>query len=271
MEGYVRYPPSAPQFNDNVVGSVMQRLRPTPGYLAAADTGESMGTQYSFQHLRQELWSFSTRNQGELIARSRNELGETHQEDTTPPPGETMSSSGRTGKAQQWSGSRRPLLADAEDRATRSFMKETKATHETMSDPALAEKLRLRELRRLRQIRYRKKKDNCMHSLEGETAQLMREIEQLEQRRRSVTSSIPEEKSVWNVAVEYFRFFRYGLPPSPQSQSPSRPHSSVHLHFLRATMTQDVVFNAERGVEAVMRTWIIFRVGLHTLRWNLSA
>ncbi|KAG6614083.1 bzip transcription factor [Phytophthora cinnamomi] len=79
---------------------------------------------------------------------------------------------------------------------------------------AAAEKTRLRELRRVRQIRYCKKKEDYMHTLEDETRQLRDEIEQLEQRRRSASAAIPAKESAWSMAAEYFRLFRYGLSES---------------------------------------------------------
>ncbi|EGZ16335.1 hypothetical protein PHYSODRAFT_506493 [Phytophthora sojae] len=126
-----------------------------------------------------------------------------------------------------------------------------------MAELATAEKLRLRELRRERQIRYRKKKENYMHSLEDETRQLRDEIEQLEQRRRSVSAAVPAIESAWRVAAEYFRLFRYGVSEASVSvsSSSSEAQPSAQLNFLRASMTADVAFNGERGAEVMLRTW----------------
>ncbi|KAL3657586.1 hypothetical protein V7S43_017553 [Phytophthora oleae] len=60
----------------------------------------------------------------------------------------------------------------------------------------LSEQQRLRELRRLRQIRYRKKKDEYASSLEEHTRDLQTEIDKLEQRRRSVSSAVPTTEHV---------------------------------------------------------------------------
>ncbi|KAG6614079.1 bZIP transcription factor 1 [Phytophthora cinnamomi] len=116
-----------------------------------------------------------------------------------------------------------------------------------------------REIRRLRQIRYRKKKDDYANSLEEETRVLEQQIEKLEQRRRSVAEAVPTEKTLWNVAVEYFRLFRYGLrEPMLARQTAQDIQPCAQLDFLRSTMAPDVLFNAGRGVEAIMRNWKYF-------------
>ncbi|KAK1935471.1 bZIP transcription factor 1 [Phytophthora citrophthora] len=112
-----------------------------------------------------------------------------------------------------------------------------------------AQKTHEREIRRLRQIRYRKKKDDYAAQLEGETEKLQKEIQKLEQRRRAVFSAFPSNKTLWNVAVEYFRLFRYGLPGSAHSEQ---------FKFLRESMAPTVLFNAGRGVDSVMRNWKYF-------------
>lgn len=78
----------------------------------------------------------------------------------------------------------------------------------------LSEKERMRELRRTRQLRYRKKKEKHTIDLEEETRRLREVIEELEQRRRSVSSTIPAETNTWSVVAEYFRLFRYGMHQS---------------------------------------------------------
>ncbi|POM75322.1 Hypothetical protein PHPALM_7589 [Phytophthora palmivora] len=118
-----------------------------------------------------------------------------------------------------------------------------------------------REIRRMRQIRYRKKQQDYMVTLEEENRQLQHEIQTLEQRRRAIASAIPSEKTLWNVAVEYFRLFRYGLRASDlpkQSSNPQDKTACAQLDFLRSTMAPNVMYNAGRGVEAIMRNWTYF-------------
>ncbi|KAL3657584.1 hypothetical protein V7S43_017551 [Phytophthora oleae] len=114
-----------------------------------------------------------------------------------------------------------------------------------MAELVVAEKLRLRELRRVRQIRYRKKKENYASNLDEENRQLQKEIEKLEQKRRSALGMVPSKESGWSVTVEYFRLFQYGVRGSFADQ----------MDFLRASMAPTVVFDSERGVEAMMKSW----------------
>ncbi|ETO68021.1 hypothetical protein F442_14958 [Phytophthora nicotianae P10297] len=125
----------------------------------------------------------------------------------------------------------------------------TSFAHAHIVDQILSEQKRLRELRRLRQIRYRKKKDDYANTLEQETRQLQDEINKLEKRRRSVSSAIPTKENVWSVSTEYFRLFRYGVKTSATTQP------SAQQDLLRNAMAPDVAFNAGRGIEAMMRSW----------------
>ncbi|GMF27632.1 unnamed protein product [Phytophthora lilii] len=130
-----------------------------------------------------------------------------------------------------------------------------------------------REIRRLRQIRYRKKKEDYATSLEEENRQLQQEIQKLEQRRRSVAEAVPTEKTLWDVAVEYFRLFRFGLrePALPQQSSKTQEMPAcAQLDFLRATMAPDVMFNAGRGVESIMRNWKYFTLWFQDVEIELE-
>ncbi|KAI9982167.1 hypothetical protein PInf_008058 [Phytophthora infestans] len=121
--------------------------------------------------------------------------------------------------------------------------------HAQIVDQILGDQKRLRELRRLRQIRYRKKKDDYANALEKETHQLQDEINTLEKRRRSVSSGIPAKEDVWSVTTEYFRLFRYGLKTTGATES------SAQQDLLRNAMAPDVAYNAGRGPEAMLRSW----------------
>ncbi|KAF4035591.1 hypothetical protein GN244_ATG12407 [Phytophthora infestans] len=60
-----------------------------------------------------------------------------------------------------------------------------------MVDLIIADKLRLRELRRVRQIRYRKKKDDYADRLDEGNKQLQVEIEKHKERRRLALAAVP--------------------------------------------------------------------------------
>ncbi|CAH0516276.1 unnamed protein product [Peronospora belbahrii] len=116
-----------------------------------------------------------------------------------------------------------------------------------------------REIRRLRQIRYRRKKEDYTVSLEMGNSKLQNEIAKLQERQRAICSAIPSEKTPWNVVVEYFRLFRFGYREPVSFEGLSEDlQPSAQLTFLQATMTPDVLFNAGRGVESMMKNWKSF-------------
>ncbi|KAG7388576.1 hypothetical protein PHYPSEUDO_012213 [Phytophthora pseudosyringae] len=108
------------------------------------------------------------------------------------------------------------------------------------------EKMKLRELRRDNQRRYRQKNLERKLSLAKATRQLLQEIKALEKHRDNVFASLPTLETVWTVAVEYFRVFRFG-------SSPSGPCGQ--LEFIRSTMAPDVLVNAGQGAEALLAHW----------------
>ncbi|RQM17596.1 hypothetical protein DD237_003135 [Peronospora effusa] len=116
-----------------------------------------------------------------------------------------------------------------------------------------------REIRRLRQIRYRRKKEEYTASLEEGNHQLRKEIEKLQERHRAISAAVPSKKTPWNVVVEYFRFFRFGYQkPTPTRESMKNMQPSAQLTFLQTTMAPDVVFNSGHGVESIMTNWEYF-------------
>ncbi|KAE8986612.1 hypothetical protein PR003_g24949 [Phytophthora rubi] len=127
-----------------------------------------------------------------------------------------------------------------------------------------------REIRRLRQIRYRQKKDSYANTLEEEARVLQQQIEKLGERRRSIAEAVPSEKTLWNVVVEYFRLFRYGLREPLVARQSQEVQPCAQLDFLRATMAPDVLFNAGRGVESIMRNWKYFTLWFHDVEVELD-
>ncbi|KAL3657587.1 hypothetical protein V7S43_017554 [Phytophthora oleae] len=126
--------------------------------------------------------------------------------------------------------------------------------HVVTQDWFIEQQKHQREIRRVRQIRYRQKQQDHMAVLEEGNRELQQEIRQLEKRRGAISAAVPTEKTLWNVAVEYFRVFRYGFRASDLTES----KSSVQLDFLRSSMAPDVLYNAGRGVEAILKNWTYF-------------
>lgn len=124
-----------------------------------------------------------------------------------------------------------------------------KGQRTTIVESIVADKVRLRELRRVRQIRYRQKKENYAAGLDDGNKKLRSEIEQLSQRRRIAFATIFTSTSGWSVAVEYFRLFQYGL------RNLSETHRCVQMAFLQETMTSDILFNSGYGVKLILDYW----------------
>lgn len=117
---------------------------------------------------------------------------------------------------------------------------------------------RRRELRRMRQIRYRQKKNSRSVQVEDDTKQICDEVEQLLRRRRDIYAVIPTKMSVWGVAARYFHIFRYGLQAPAEilkSCTETETQPTAQLDFLISTMASNVVYNAGHGVEAMMEDW----------------
>ncbi|EGZ16337.1 hypothetical protein PHYSODRAFT_505664 [Phytophthora sojae] len=140
--------------------------------------------------------------------------------------------------------------------------------HEDVIKDVISEQDRLRELRRLRQIRYRKKKAEYANTLDAENKQLQEEIDTLEQRRRSFAAAVPAKENVWSVAAEYFRLFRYGFQTAAASSTSTQP--SMQQDFLRNCMTADVVFNAGRGPEAMAKSWKCLSLWFQAVEFELE-
>eukprot|EP00644_Phytophthora_capsici_P011743 jgi/Phyca11/123391/e_gw1.50.220.1 len=119
-----------------------------------------------------------------------------------------------------------------------------------------ARKERQRELRRMRQIRYRKKKNNLALKLEVNTVQLRNEIEKLEEKRHVLSVSVPSNQTMWDIALKYFQVFRFGIQEPPMVlQSKLIAPKSPQLDFLQANMAENVVFNSCCGAGSIIQAW----------------
>ncbi|KAG2974465.1 hypothetical protein PC121_g23548 [Phytophthora cactorum] len=209
MDSCPRHPPNSQRFNDDVVAGVVQRVRRSNSSFDA-----HVG---SCPPRHQNLWP-------------------------------------RTGEHKQM---RRPVTT-YEQRQWEAPSQGTQATdwsilsqdamHKALAELILSEKVRLRELRRLRQVRYRKKKENYAHTLEKETYRLRNETEKLELERCGIPSVAPSADSVLVATAEYFRLFRHGFHGTSDM-------CNQQENFVRSTMAPDVVFNVKYGPEAITETW----------------
>lgn len=109
------------------------------------------------------------------------------------------------------------------------------------------------EYSRERQVHQYKKECEHLESLENETRQLRDEISRFEHKRLAISESLPAQQNGWDVALEYFKYFQFGLQSRGRS-SAIKP-TNAQLELLRTAMVPDVVFNSGQGVEAMMRSW----------------
>ncbi|KAG7398673.1 hypothetical protein PHYBOEH_010722 [Phytophthora boehmeriae] len=120
-----------------------------------------------------------------------------------------------------------------------------------------------RERCRINQARYRNKQRKYGVDLEATIQTLKEDIYKLELQRQNIVRCTPTNETVWNVAAEYFRVFRYGyVAPQMGAEasndiavltSPSASHSQ--LKFLQSTMTSDVTDGSLCGAEQILDNW----------------
>ncbi|POM60182.1 hypothetical protein PHPALM_30993 [Phytophthora palmivora] len=137
---------------------------------------------------------------------------------------------------------------------------------------------RRREQCRANQARYRQKQLNHAKTLEESVQKLRVDIPVLElQRNRLLYGG---QQNVWNVVVEYFHAFRFGVPvnlpvtsedeticPSEHLENAETKHQ---LAFLRSSMTEDVILGERRGVETLMEQWRQYSSSFQSLHFQLE-
>uniref|UniRef100_M4BSV9 BZIP domain-containing protein n=1 Tax=Hyaloperonospora arabidopsidis (strain Emoy2) TaxID=559515 RepID=M4BSV9_HYAAE len=112
---------------------------------------------------------------------------------------------------------------------------------------------------RSNQARYRQRQREYVLKLESTVAKLRAEIPVLGIQCRRLHDG--SEQCVWDVGLEYFRLFRYGVGDSFEQGSPDTcgiPRASEaqkQLMFLRSTMAPNVAFGSVTGVEVLMEHW----------------
>ncbi|KAL3657588.1 hypothetical protein V7S43_017555 [Phytophthora oleae] len=141
----------------------------------------------------------------------------------------------------------------------------TESSYEATIRGVLVEQERMRTLRRERQIRYRKKKNDYLLALEEGNKLLREEIKSLEERRRLMCAGVPVKHNIWSVAVEYFRLFRNG-----RYTNAHECQSDVQWDFLRVAMAPDVVFNSQQGVGVILRSWEQLSTWFHAVEVDLE-
>lgn len=236
MNTCVLQPPNSQLLSDDIIGGVVPRAKQTERYSVADTDDRSLQLSES----RQQNYMYTT----------------DHADAQKFTPGSPAPGRGSpTDRKRKRQPSTSQLISKDESPPFTVFGDSKEAA--VIMEQILSEDQRLRELRRLRQIRYRKKKEDYANSLEEKTRQMREEIEKLQQRPRAVSSAISTEENVWSVATEYIRLFPYGLKMAASMSTPTSSSSqpSAQQDFFRNAMAPDVVFNASRGTEAMIRSW----------------
>ncbi|KAG6944493.1 hypothetical protein JG688_00017049 [Phytophthora aleatoria] len=83
-------------------------------------------------------------------------------------------------------------------------------------------------------------------------------------------ASVPTKDNVWSFAVEYFRLFRSGLRNTALRTPPAASQYNAKLSTMREAMVPDVVFNAGRGVEALLKNWMCVSLRLEDVEVELD-
>ncbi|EGZ16339.1 hypothetical protein PHYSODRAFT_509745 [Phytophthora sojae] len=119
-----------------------------------------------------------------------------------------------------------------------------------------------RRLRRERHRRYRQKQTELMEHLERHNPGFQLEVSKLEERLRTLLAAVRPKETLWTVASEYFRVFRYGAVYSATRE--------VQLEFVRSGMSPDVLSNSGYGAEALVASWAHFSGGFEDVEVELQ-
>ncbi|KAG6948340.1 hypothetical protein JG687_00015542 [Phytophthora cactorum] len=182
-------PPYSQYSSDDVIAGVVQRTRRSDG------VGVVEGA-------RQPQWYLQTREQEDM----RSPITSFNQGrwDTTSSEGITPFYTVRDKKR-----------TSQESQASYLFFVSQEHNTKLLAELIISEKARMRELRRVRQVRYRIKKDSYASSLEEETRSLRREVGKLELERHAVFSVAKTIDTAW-LCGGVFPTAPLQLPRDPQ-------------------------------------------------------
>ncbi|ETO75366.1 hypothetical protein F444_09008 [Phytophthora nicotianae P1976] len=109
-----------------------------------------------------------------------------------------------------------------------------------------------RELRRKKQLQYRKKKHAYVVNLDKGNQALRREVAALKQRHSSLLIPAP---SLWSTATLYFNFLRDSLySPAEATTQPVSTFLNDHMNIDDALKSASVVFNSDYGFKAMIQS-----------------
>ncbi|KAG7396555.1 hypothetical protein PHYBOEH_002120 [Phytophthora boehmeriae] len=112
-------------------------------------------------------------------------------------------------------------------------------------------KERLRQRHRETQARYRKRMAEKAIIFERSVEFLREQVQKLEMRYLVMSAGVMPT-TPWNIASEYFRLFRSGIPVTLEA-SKARPHLfQWQVEFLQQTMAPDVAHGTFTGVDSLL-------------------
>eukprot|EP00644_Phytophthora_capsici_P006000 jgi/Phyca11/97445/e_gw1.2.1209.1 len=89
-----------------------------------------------------------------------------------------------------------------------------------------------------------------VEDLETGIQQLREQVQELKMKREVITAGVMSNTTIWNVAAEYFRMFRFGVRSTASSFQ-----AQVQRKFLYSTMVSNVTSETGIGVDALMDNW----------------
>ncbi|KAK1930277.1 bZIP transcription factor 1 [Phytophthora citrophthora] len=115
-----------------------------------------------------------------------------------------------------------------------------------------------REQSRMYQTRYRSKQRQHVEGLHVSINELEKEIQELTIQREELERCSPVYTSIWTVASEYFRVFRYGFKApmiKPMNTTLAVRPSENQMNFLLRAMAPGVTDAAVSGVDEILENW----------------
>ncbi|KAH7484958.1 bZIP transcription factor 1 [Phytophthora ramorum] len=141
---------------------------------------------------------------------------------------------------------------------------------------------RRREQCRVNQARYRQRQLNHIMTIKHDVQKLRADIHVVELQRNRLQYG--GQQGVWNVVVEYFRNFRFGVPITLSETSADEEACNTlklpeyadnaeakhQLAFLRSCMAEDVSLGERCGVETLMQQWQAYSLSFKNLHFELK-
>ncbi|KAL4165901.1 hypothetical protein KRP22_014607 [Phytophthora ramorum] len=169
--------------------------------------------------------------------------------------GTALCQSGRNFKLTQSAAGTKPP-GDAKRKRNETLVRASTPDDNSTSLFELGRRIRRKKHREIKR-RSRKRKTDLLTNLVSTTEQLREEVNQLQERRSRITSLLLARKSIWSVAVEYFKLFRCELELGTRLPKHA---ARAQLDFVQGSLASDVASAAGNGPDVVMESWGILQL-----------